>query len=52
MIVALRTAVVGSKLADVAEAATSYEEMKEEILTSRSQTPETIWRELISTSQG
>lgn len=48
---ALRTAVTGSKLEDIAALDATYEQIKREILVEYGETPEQIWRELTKMTQ-
>ena len=48
---ALRTAVMSSKLSDYIETLTEYSEMKKEILSICGHSPQEIWRELVSEQQ-
>ena len=50
--IALRTAVFESKLQDAVEVGGSYGEIKEEILATFGQTPENLWRGLVTLAQG
>ena len=48
---ALRTAVMGSKLSDYIETLTEYSDMKREILLICGHSPQDLWRELVSQRQ-
>ena len=48
---ALRTAVMGSKLSDYIETLTEYSDMKREILLICGHSPQDLWRELVSQTQ-
>ena len=49
---ALRTAVIGTKLEPIMSMGGTYEEIKKEILVAHGQTAEKLWHQLITTSQG
>ena len=49
---ALRTAVMGTKLESVVTLGGSYKEMKKEILTTHGARPEQLWSQLVNTKQG
>ena len=49
---ALRTAVIGTKLEPIVSMGGTYEEIKKEILVAHGQTAEKLWHQLITTSQG
>ena len=49
---ALRTAVIGTKLEPIVSMGGTYEEFKKEILVAHGQTAEKLWHQLITTSQG
>ena len=49
---ALRTAVLGTKLESIVSLGGTYQEIKKEVLLAHGQTADKLWRQLITTTQG
>ena len=49
---ALRTAVIGTKLESIVSPGGTYQEIKKEVLLAHGQTADKLWRQLVTTTQG